>query len=168
MRKKLLDLKSKGYINEDVLTAKRSDMPTRFAQGKVAFIIGGTSFADEVHKVDPNVKVGIMPLTSMVAGDGTNFSGGERYTVGAWKDGKHLEESKKLIAFFAKPENMSRFANATKLPAGLKISRPSMSSPRTMTNSPASAYSHTSTVYICRTECGMSSARRVPPCLPAA
>lgn len=120
LAQKLLDLKTKGYINKDVLTAKRSDMPTRFAQGKVAFIIGGPTFADEVHKVDPNVKVGIMPLTSMVPGDSTNFSGGERYTMGAWKDGKHLEESKKLIAFFAKPENMTRLANASKLPAGLK------------------------------------------------
>ena len=61
-----------------------------------------------------------MPLTTMVAGDTQTFSGGERYTMGAWKDGKHLEASKKLIAFFAKTENMTTIANATKLPAGLK------------------------------------------------
>jgi raffinose/stachyose/melibiose transport system substrate-binding protein len=116
----LLDLQTKGYINKDVLTAKYSDMPQRFAQGKVAFVIGGPAFADDVYKVNPNVKIGYMPVTPMVAGDGQNFSGGERYTMGAWKDGKHLAEAKKLIAFFAKPENMSKIANATKLPAGLK------------------------------------------------
>jgi raffinose/stachyose/melibiose transport system substrate-binding protein len=120
LAQKLQDMQKKGYLNKDVLTAKYSDLPQRFAQGKVAFFMGAPSFADEVHKVNPNVKIGLMPATSMVAGDTPTFSGGERYTMGAWKDGKHLEESKKLIAFFAKPENMTKIANATKLPAGLK------------------------------------------------
>jgi raffinose/stachyose/melibiose transport system substrate-binding protein len=120
LAQKLLDMQNKGYINKDVLTAKYTDMPQRFAQGKVAFVLGAPSFADEVYKVNPQAKIGIMPLTTMVDGDTQTFSGGERYTMGAWKDGKHLEESKKLIAFFAKPENMSTIANATKLPPGLK------------------------------------------------
>jgi raffinose/stachyose/melibiose transport system substrate-binding protein len=116
----LLDMSKKGYINKDALTAKQSDMPSLFAQGKVAFAMGGPSFADDAYKVNPNVKIGYMPVPSMVAGDQPNFSGGERYTMGAWKDGKHLAEAKKLIDFFAKPENMSKIANATKLPSGLK------------------------------------------------
>jgi raffinose/stachyose/melibiose transport system substrate-binding protein len=116
----LLDMKNKGYINTDVLTAKRSDIPQRFAQGKIAFIMGAPSWADDVHKINPNIKIGIMPVPSVVPGDDPTFSGGERYTMGAWKDGKHLAESKKLIAFFAKSENMEKLANATKLPPGLK------------------------------------------------
>lgn len=120
LAQKLQDMSKKGYINKDVLTAKYSDMPQLFAQGKVAFVFGAPSFADEVYKYNKGAKIGIAPLTSMVAGDSQSFSGGERYTMGAWKDGKHLAESKKLIAFFAKPENMSKIANATKLPAGLK------------------------------------------------
>jgi raffinose/stachyose/melibiose transport system substrate-binding protein len=120
LAQKLQDMSKKGYINKDVLTAKYSDMPQLFAQGKVAFVFGAPSFADEVYKYNKGAKIGIAPLTSMVAGDSQSFSGGERYTMGAWKDGKHLVESKKLIAFFAKPENMSKIANATKLPAGLK------------------------------------------------
>lgn len=120
LAQKLQDMSKKGYINKDVLTAKYSDMPQLFAQGKVAFVFGAPSFADEVYKYNKSAKIGIAPLTSMVDGDSQSFSGGERYTMGAWKDGKHLAESKKLIAFFAKPENMSKIANATKLPAGLK------------------------------------------------
>ncbi|MDU0202617.1 MULTISPECIES: extracellular solute-binding protein [Paenibacillus] len=120
LAQKLQDMSKKGYINKDVLTAKYSDMPQLFAQGKVAFVFGAPSFADEVYKYNKAAKIGIAPLTSMVEGDSQSFSGGERYTMGAWKDGKHLAESKKLIAFFAKPENMSKIANATKLPAGLK------------------------------------------------
>jgi raffinose/stachyose/melibiose transport system substrate-binding protein len=37
-----------------------------------------------------------------------------------WKDSKHLAEAKKLVAYFAKPENLAKFADVTKLPAGLK------------------------------------------------
>ncbi|BFT75768.1 extracellular solute-binding protein [Paenibacillus sp. P36] len=120
LAQKLQDMSKKGYINKDVLTAKYSDMPQLFAQGKVAFVFGAPSFADEVYKYNKAAKIGIAPLTSMVDGDSQSFSGGERYTMGAWKDGKHLAESKKLIAFFAKADNMSKIANATKLPAGLK------------------------------------------------
>lgn len=120
LAQKLLDMQKKGYINKDVLTAKYSDLPQRFAQGKVAFVMGAPSFADDVHKINAGVKIGYMPAPSMVPGDEQTFSGGERYTMGAWKDGKHLAESKKLIAFYAKPENMSKIANVTKLPSGLK------------------------------------------------
>jgi|HigsolmetaGSP12D_1036236.scaffolds.fasta_scaffold01728_3 raffinose/stachyose/melibiose transport system substrate-binding protein len=120
LAQKLLDLQKKGYLNKDVLTAKYSDLPQRFAQGKVAFVMGAPSFADDVHKINPNVKIGYMPAPATADGDAPTFSGGERYTMGAWKDGKHLEEAKKLIAFYAKPENMSKIANATKLPSGLK------------------------------------------------
>lgn len=117
---KFLEMQKKGYINKDVLTAKYSDLPQQFAQGKVAFTLQGPSFADEVHKIKSDLKIGFMPVPSMVPGDAPNFSGGERYTMGAWKDGKHLEDAKKLIAYFAKPENMTKIANATKLPPGLK------------------------------------------------
>jgi raffinose/stachyose/melibiose transport system substrate-binding protein len=117
---KFLEMQKKGYMNKDVLTAKYSDLPQQFAQGKVAFTLLGPSFADEVHKINKDLNIGFMPVPSMAAGDEPNFSGGERFTMGAWKDGKHLEDSKKLIAFFAKPENMAKIANATKLPPGLK------------------------------------------------
>ncbi|MFF2479845.1 ABC transporter substrate-binding protein [Paenibacillus sp. NPDC058071] len=116
----LLDLKTKGYVNVDVLTAKGSDLPQRFAQDKVAFVIGGPAIADDVHKLNPNTEIGIMPLPAIVDGDEPILIGGERYSFGAWKDGKNLEESKKLIAFFAQPENLAKVANVSKLAAGLK------------------------------------------------
>ncbi|XEC94669.1 ABC transporter substrate-binding protein [Paenibacillus tarimensis] len=116
---KFLEMFNKGYINKDVLTAKYSDLPGQFADGKVAFTLLGPSFADEVHKINADLNIGFMPVPSMVEGDAPNFSGGERYTMAAWKDSKHLDESKKLIAFFAKTENMEKIANVTKLPPGL-------------------------------------------------
>lgn len=120
LSQKLMDLQKKGYLNKDALTAKYSDMPKLFANGKVAFALSGPSFADEVSKVNANLKMGYIPVPSMVAGDTPNFSGGERNTMGIFKDTKRMEESKKLVAFFAKKENMTKIANSTKLPPGLK------------------------------------------------
>ncbi|MCJ8012095.1 extracellular solute-binding protein [Paenibacillus sp. KQZ6P-2] len=116
----LLTLKEKGLINEDVLTAKRSDLPAAFAAEKVTFALVGPAFMDSVHEIAPNMKIGIMPLPAMVAGDEPTFAGGERNTLAVWKDSKHLDEAKKLLQYFAKPENMAKLSNVSKNPPGLK------------------------------------------------
>jgi raffinose/stachyose/melibiose transport system substrate-binding protein len=117
---KLLDIKNRGLINEDFLTAKRSEIPAAFAAEKVAFVLLAPSFIDAVNKIKPDMKVGLMPIPSMSANDKPNFSGGERSTIGIWKDSKNMAESKKLLQFFAKPANMTKIANVTKLQPGLK------------------------------------------------
>ncbi|MEK3721212.1 ABC transporter substrate-binding protein [Paenibacillus sp. FSL H8-0034] len=117
---KLLDIKNRGLINEDFLTAKRSEIPAAFAAEKVAFVLLAPSFVDAVNKIKPDMKVGLMPIPSMSADDKPNFSGGERSTMGVWKDSKNMAESKKLLQFFAKPANMTKIANVTKLQPGLK------------------------------------------------
>lgn len=117
---KFLQMYEKGLMNEDVLTAKYSDLPKLFAEENVAFALVGPQITDEVHKINPDVEIGIMPVPAMVKGDKPSFSGGERYTMGIWKDSKHIDEAKRLVAFFAKPENMEKIANVTKLPPGLK------------------------------------------------
>ncbi len=78
------------------------------------------SFVDAVHKLKPDMKVGLMPIPSMSASEKPAFSGGERNTMGVWKDSKNIPEAKKLMAFFAKPENLSKISNITKLQPGLK------------------------------------------------
>lgn len=117
---KFKEMYDKGYMNKDVITAKFADLAKLFATDKVAFFDGGPSFADDAYKVNKDVKIGIMPVPSIAAGDAPNFSGGERDTMGIWKDTKHMNEAKKLLAFFAAQENMAKIANVMKLPAGLK------------------------------------------------
>lgn len=117
---KFQEMHKKGYINKDVITAKYSDASRQFAEGKVAFVMVNPSFAEEVRKMNQDMKIGYMPVPALVAGDEPSFSGGERFTMGVWKDTKNMEEAKKLLAYFAKPENMSKIANVTMLPPGLK------------------------------------------------
>ncbi|SEN73856.1 ABC transporter substrate-binding protein [Lihuaxuella thermophila] len=118
--KKFLEMHKKGYMNKDVLTARGTDLPQWFAQGKVAFNVGGPSFVEQVKQINPNINVGYMPVPAIVPGDQPSFSGGERYTLGAWKDSKHLKEAKQFIAFVAQPENLKKIAEASKLPPGIK------------------------------------------------
>ncbi|MBO9598538.1 MAG: extracellular solute-binding protein [Cohnella sp.] len=116
---RFLQMKSKGYMNEDALTADYADLVPLFAEGKVVYAMLSPQFSDEVLAINPNAQIGLMPIPSLSIDDEPSFSGGERLTMGAWKDSPHLAEAKKVIAYFARPESMSKFAEATKLPPGL-------------------------------------------------
>jgi raffinose/stachyose/melibiose transport system substrate-binding protein len=110
----------KGYINQDVFTAKYSDLPELFAEGKVAFSFASPSFADDAYEVNPKTRIGIMPVPSLSVGGKPAFSSGERNTMGIWRKSKHLAEAKLLVNEFAKPSNMKKIADVVKIPPGLK------------------------------------------------
>ncbi|MCA0985261.1 extracellular solute-binding protein [Halobacillus yeomjeoni] len=117
---KFKEMYEKGYINKDVLTAKYSDGPRLFAENKIAFAMYPPSFVTEAKKINENVEAGLMPIPAIHEGDEPTFVGGERYTLGVWKDSPKKEAAKKLLAHFAKPENAKRMAEASGLPAGLE------------------------------------------------
>ncbi|KZZ84341.1 ABC transporter substrate-binding protein [Bacillus sp. SJS] len=109
-----------GYINKDVLTAKYSDGPRLFAENKIAFAMYPPAFVTEAKKINPDTTAGLMPIPAIHAGDEATFVGGERYTMGVWKDSTKKDPAKKLLAYFSKPENAKKMAEASGLPAGLK------------------------------------------------
>jgi len=113
------DLQTKGYLNKDVLTAKYNDSAKAFADGKAAFGIYGPYFIEESQKINPDLKAGLMPIPSIVAGDTPTFAGGEKTTWGIWKDSKNVDAAKKFVAYFAKPENVALVAKSNQLPPGL-------------------------------------------------
>ncbi|RKP54411.1 carbohydrate ABC transporter substrate-binding protein [Cohnella endophytica] len=117
MFQQLIDRK---LINDDVMTAKYSDIIRLFAEGKVAFAFAAPSFADEVFKYKNGTTIGIMPIPPLVAGNPPSFSGGERNTMAVWKDSPHIKEAKMLLSFFARSENLEKIEEVTKLPSGLK------------------------------------------------
>lgn len=115
--KKIYD---EGYMNEDVFTAKYSDYAKLFATDQVAFVTTAPSFSDDAYAINPETEIGIMPVPAWNEGEPPNFSGGERNSMGIWKDSQHIEEAKQILNYFAQPENMALIANASKLPAGIK------------------------------------------------
>lgn len=116
----LLEWQSKGLINSDVLTAKASDLVERFATGKICFSAYFLSLADAVTSVNPDMHVGIMPVPAFDESDTPSFSGGERYTMGIWKDTTHMDEAKIFVNFVAQPEELALLVTASKEPAGIK------------------------------------------------
>lgn len=123
---KFKEMFDKKLMPEDIFTIREADRSQLFAQGKIAFVMGGPGFATDALKINPNVKVGIMPVPAIEAGDEPTFSGGERYTLGAWKDGKNLDVAKDFINFFAKTENLKALAEASGSPAGMNGFKPDL------------------------------------------
>lgn len=109
----------KGYFNKDVLTAKFTDTEKAVAEGKAAFACHGTWMIADMVKINPNAKIGLMPIPSIVAGDTPTFAGGEKTTWGAWKDSKVSDAAKKFIAYYAKPDNAATVCKNTGLASGL-------------------------------------------------
>ena len=116
---KFLAMWKQGYINKDFLTSKYMDSAEALAEGKIAFAFYGGYVIEEARKINPKVNLGMMPIPSMVAGDEATFVGGEMTTLGVWNKAKNMTEAKKLVAYFAKPENIKLVAEAEKVPAGL-------------------------------------------------
>jgi raffinose/stachyose/melibiose transport system substrate-binding protein len=115
-----LKLKKMKALNQDILTAKYTDSVEALANG-VAAIGGcyGAYIIAEVKKINPSFKGGMMPIPAYYPGDTPTFVGGERTTWGVWKDSKNLDAAKKYVAFFARPENLKKVAEANGIPAGL-------------------------------------------------
>lgn len=116
---KLKEMQEKGLLNEDVLTAQNHQMNELMAQGKIAFILGGGLLGKDIPELNPDIKLGIMPMPAIHEGDVQSWIGGERHTLAVWKDSKHKKEAKKFIEFLSKPEIVKEIAEGTSLPAGL-------------------------------------------------
>lgn len=114
------DLKDQDLLNKDVLTAKLSQAPELMAQNKIAFTFVGGSLGPEATELNSSIKVGTMPVPAIHEGDEQSWIGGERFTVAAWKDSKHLKEAKQFIDFLAKPENAKKIAEGTSSETALK------------------------------------------------
>jgi raffinose/stachyose/melibiose transport system substrate-binding protein len=116
----MLQLKRENLLNEDYLTAKYADISKPFAEGKIAFTILPPYFASGAKEINPDLNIGIAPMPGVLPGQSPTFFGGEKYTIGAWKDSEHLEETKKFISFMAKPENMQVIVDKIGVPSGIK------------------------------------------------
>ena len=114
-----LELYDNKLINVNAATSNYQDSIDLFAAEKVAFGFYGASFTQEVLDRNPSVNISMIPIPSYYSGDAPIFVGGEKNTLGIWKNGKNKEAAKEYLKFLARPENMSRIASASNLPAGL-------------------------------------------------
>lgn len=119
LAEKLKEMQDNGLLNEDALTAQQQQMTDLMAQNKIAFVIGGGMLGPSVEELNPEVKLGVLPMPAIHEGDDPSWIGGERHTFAVWKDSKVKEEAKKFIEFLSQPEMVKEIAEGTSLPAGL-------------------------------------------------
>lgn len=119
LSQQLVDFYKKGYINKDAVTAKYNDTTKLMAEGKTCFTFDGSGMIPEVKRMNPDIHFGSMPIPSMSDGDTPVWSGGEGDTMGVWIDSKYPEASKKLVAYFARPENVKTVIGTRVLLPGL-------------------------------------------------
>lgn len=119
LAEKWQEMFKKGYINKDALTAKYNDNAKAFAEGTAAMGWFGPYFIEEAKKVNPNLKADIMPIPAFNADGQQSFAGGEKSTLGAWKDSKNLDTALAVIDFCAQSENIKKMCDSTKLPSAI-------------------------------------------------
>lgn len=113
------ELVEKGYFNVDYLTADKAGGYRSLAENKVAFAFQSNQTIAEAKKINPDANIKMMKLPGYTAEDASFLISGERDAVGAWKDGKHLNEALIFIDYCAKPENVKLVSEAYGLPPSI-------------------------------------------------
>lgn len=109
----------KGYFNEDALTADYNADMKALAENRAAFCFYGNSAMMDVHTLNPDAKLGMMPIPAASADDEPSLIAGERIAVGVWNDSPQKDAAVELLEYLARPEVMSKVATASGNPAGL-------------------------------------------------
>lgn len=109
-----------GYFNVDCLTSDYLTGAKAYADDKVAFGLYGNNVPADALSANPNVKMGFMPVPALTADDQPTLIGGERLTVGVWKESPNEEAALAFVNYLATPDVMKKIAEADGLPAGLK------------------------------------------------
>lgn len=108
-----------GYFNEDVLTADYNSDVQAMAQDEAAFCFYGNSGVVDALAVNPDAKLGMMPIPAASEDDEPSLIAGEDIAVGVWKDSKVKDEAVELVNYLAQPKVTKEIAEAAGNKAGL-------------------------------------------------
>lgn len=108
-----------GYLNEDALTADYNADMKSLAEGNTAFCFYGNSSVVDAKGINPDAKIGMMPIPAASADDEPSLIAGEDIAVGVWKDSDVKEEAIELLNYLAKPEVAKKIAEAAGSKSGL-------------------------------------------------
>ncbi|MFJ5621543.1 ABC transporter substrate-binding protein [Peribacillus loiseleuriae] len=119
LAEKMKEMQKKGLLNEDVLTAQLQQATELIAQNKIAFTFVAGSLGPDATELNPDVKIGTMPIPAIHEGDQPSWIGGERHTLAIFKNTKHADEARRFLDFIAQPENIKTIAEGTSAPDAL-------------------------------------------------
>lgn len=108
-----------GYFNENVLTADYNSDVQAMAKNEAAFCFYGNSGVVDTLAINPDAKIGMMPIPAVSEDDEPSLIAGEDIAVGVWKDSKVKDEAVELLNYLAQPEVTKEIAEAAGNKAGL-------------------------------------------------
>jgi raffinose/stachyose/melibiose transport system substrate-binding protein len=113
---KILDMlaqfRSEGWINPDYSSATGDDMARALAEDRAAFALSSNSLITQAQEYAPDAKLQFIPVPAM-NGSESYLIGGENTAFGAAKNGAHLSDAKKYLAFLATPSVDKALAEST-------------------------------------------------------
>jgi len=113
------NLKSKGYLNADYLTADKPAVYAEFAKDNVAFAFQSNQTIAEVKKLNPNSDMSMMRIPVSDTTTQPFLISGERDSIGIWKDTKHPEAARAFVDYMARSENVKAIAETYSIPTAL-------------------------------------------------
>ena len=99
----LEDFQSKGWVNADYSSATGDDMAKSLGQDRSAFALSSNPLVTQAKGYAPEARLQFVPVPALGGGD-PYLIGGEDIALGAAKNGAHLAEAKKYLAFLAGPD----------------------------------------------------------------
>ncbi|MFF8478913.1 ABC transporter substrate-binding protein [Streptomyces sp. NPDC015414] len=113
-----------GLFNPDYSSATTDNVARALADGKTGFSFLMNFVATSAFEYKPDAKVGFLPIPSP---DGRPYLiSGEKNALGINKKSPHLAQAKELLAFMARPVNLTALAKASGSAPGLTTATPDL------------------------------------------
>lgn len=110
---KYIELVDKGYTDKGVLGMNHSQAAQAVADGKAAMLMGISVFYADIKAANKDADIGYFSLPDE---NGKSFQiGASDKAIGYWPKGKNIEASKKVVAFYAKPETDKMYCDASQM-----------------------------------------------------
>ncbi len=120
--KNLLDLKNKGLINSDVLTATSDNCVQEFVNGKAAMLSNGMWVLSSLQEANPDIanKIGFAPYPAYMPNSKPVVLSAEDsgYSISATTE--HKAEAIEFLNYLFKAENQKKYSEGAKAPSAFK------------------------------------------------
>jgi raffinose/stachyose/melibiose transport system substrate-binding protein len=117
--KRMMELKEKGLINSDALTATYDNQKEDFVAGKSAMFSQGMWVLGDLLKINPSFadNIGFSPFPAIVDGTKPVILSAEDSKYAITASSKYPAEAKKFLEFLFQADNLKAYSEAIKSPS---------------------------------------------------
>ncbi|NOY08275.1 MAG: extracellular solute-binding protein [Spirochaetes bacterium] len=114
---RIMELKAKGLINSDSLTATYDDQKTALATGKTALISQGMWAFRDIMKINPDAEIGFSPFPAIADGTKPVVISAEDSAYAITSASKHKKEAVIFLNYLFQPDNQKSYSEFLKMPS---------------------------------------------------